>query len=65
MDDIVIRLRKCWCSDAHRSRQLVDPECDHDGLRSEAADEIERLRQMVDTFHKLAKHFYEQVVRSE
>ena len=30
-----------------------------------AADEIERLREMVDTFHKLAKHFYEQAVRGE
>lgn len=34
-------------------------------LPDEAADEIERLREMVDTFHKLAKHFYEQVARSE
>ena len=33
--------------------------------QQEAADEIERLREMVDTFHKLAKHFYEQVARSE
>lgn len=43
-DDIVTRLRECWCAPSFASRRLVDPACDHDGLRSEAADEIERLR---------------------
>ena len=63
--DIVTRLRECWCADGFANRGLVDPACDHDGVRAEAADEIERLREMVDTFHKLAKRFYEQAVRGE
>ena len=47
-NDIVFRLRECWCSDAFSDRGLVDPACDHDGVRAEAADEIERLREIVD-----------------
>ena len=43
-DDIVTRLRACWCDDAFRDRGRVDPACDHDGVRDEAADEIERWR---------------------
>lgn len=43
-DDIVTRLRGCWCGDGFANRGLVDPACDHDGVRAEAADEIERLR---------------------
>ena len=43
-DNIVTRLRACWCSDAFSDRGLVDPACDHDGVRAEAADEIDRLR---------------------
>ena len=44
MSDIVSRLRECWCHPGWRDRGLVDPACDHDGVRAEAADEIERLR---------------------
>lgn len=43
--NIVERLRECWCSSAFSDRGLVDPLCDHDGVREEAADEIEKLRE--------------------
>lgn len=44
MDDLVARLRECWCHTGWLDRGLVDPACDHDGVRAEAAEEIERLR---------------------
>ena len=47
-DDIVDRLRKCYCGEGFANRGLVDPACDHDGVRAEAADEIESLRQLAD-----------------
>lgn len=53
-DDIVTRLRECWCSIDYTSRSRIDPECDHDGVRAEAADEIERLRAERDRWFKLA-----------
>ena len=45
MSDLVTRLRGCWCADSFVVRGLVDSACDHDGVRAEAADEIERLRE--------------------
>ena len=51
--DIIARLRECWCGDGFTNRGLVDPACDHDGVRAEAADEIERLQQVADD---LASH---------
>ena len=42
--DLVARLRDCWCTDDYVKRGLGDPNCDHDGIREEAAEEIERLR---------------------
>lgn len=55
-DDIVTRLRGCWCGDGFANRGLVDPECDHDGVRADAADEIERLRADRDRWRSLANH---------
>ena len=43
-DDIVTRLRECWCSIDYTARGRIDPCCNHDGWLEEAADEIERLR---------------------
>lgn len=43
-DDIVTRLRECICHEGFVKNNRVDPKCDHDGLRADAADEIERLR---------------------
>ena len=45
-EEIVARLRKCWCSDAFSDRGRVDPLCDHNEIREEAADEIEKLRML-------------------
>ena len=52
MSDIVTRLRECWCHPGWRDRGLVDPACDHDGVRAEAADEIERLREELRQRHE-------------
>lgn len=52
-DDIVTRLRDCWCSIDYTVRNLVDPACDHNGVREEAADEIERLRELVAEYKNL------------
>lgn len=54
-DDIVTRLRECWCPEAISDRGLFDPACDHDGVLGEAADEIERLRMEVDKWKKVAR----------
>ena len=61
-DDIIPRLRAI---EAQVQRTLPDYLIGFPSIHAEAADEIERLREMVDTFHKLAKRFYEQVDRSE
>lgn len=44
-DDLLTALRTCHCIDAYKVRGLIAPDCEaHDGLKAEAADEIERLR---------------------
>lgn len=50
MDDIVTELRTCHCHDGYKSRNLIDPSCEaHNGLKADAADEIERLRAELDS----------------
>jgi len=65
-DDIVTRLRECWCANAFSDRGKVDPACDHDGVRAEAADEIEYLRSEMENvnseYNKLWRK-YEQALK--
>ena len=57
-DDIVTRLRGCWCGDGFANRGIVDPACDHDGVRADAADEIERLRADVKRWRNWAEEYF-------
>lgn len=53
-DDIVTRLRECWCPEDVSDYGILEP-CNHDGVRAEAADEIERLRAELDKWQNIAK----------
>ena len=57
-DDIVTRLREvCMCKGIT---------CPHDGMELEAADEIERLRKLVDVYMDLyASEIVRKAVRGE
>jgi len=64
-DDIVTRLRQCWCHEGFKMNNRVDPKCDHDGVRAEAANallahdaEIERLRRAIETFINVYSNSY-------
>lgn len=58
-DDIVTRLLECWCAEDYTKRHLVDPACDHDGVRQEAAEEIESLRSLIKKFYLAEKRYIE------